>query len=298
MMSEFRVNSITNKNGSTGPSICGVTTFSGKSGIQLPSGRTGDRAGVGALTNRDGLIFYVDGAYSKISDTDPNRQIHDLSSFGRMGELRNDASVVSNNGGVFNFDGTDDFLLFPPIENDFTDFTFITWCYHDDPSAGDGPAPFSYGESFISDKAKCVMRLNNSTAMSWWYEAANDADYNIYSNATTVDKDQHTLVNVNDFPATTWAMVTAQWDDTNMKQILHLGTTSYNNLYSNGLTRNLRPANIAGDGPVTIGCRTNNNNVFQSHWDGQVALACIYDRVLDETELTQIWNDTSGRFAY
>jgi hypothetical protein len=142
------------------------------------------------------------------------------------------------------------------------------------------------------------MRLNNSSGMSWWYEAPNDADYNIYSNATTVDKDQHRLVNVNDFPATTWVMVTAQWDDTNMKQIMHMGTTSYNNLYSNGLTRNLRPANIAGDGPVVVGCRTNNNNVFQSHWDGQVALACIYDRVLDETELTQIWNETSGRFEY
>ena len=294
MMSEFKVNSITNKNGSTGPSICGVTTFSGKSGIQVPSGRTGNRAGVGALTNRDGLIFYVDAAYSRIGGKDP---IHDLSSFGRMGELRNDASVVSNNGGVFNFDGTDDFLLFPPIENDFTDFTFITWCYHDTVDH-DGDVPFSYGESFTSDKAKCVLRLNNTGAMSWWFEAANDADYNIYSNATTVDNDQHKLVNVNDFPATTWVMVTAQWDDTNMKQILHMGTTSYNNLYSNGLTRPLRPANIAGDGPVTIGCRTNNNNVFQSHWDGQVALACIYDRVLDETELTQIWNDTSGRFEY
>ena len=294
MMSEFKVNSITNKNGSTGPSICGVTTFSGKSGIQVPSGRTGNRAGVGAITNRDGLIFYTDAAYSRIGGKDP---IHDLSSFGRMGELRGDASVVGNNGRVFNFDGSTGFIVFPPIENDFTDFTFITWCYHDTVDH-DGDSPFAYGESFTSDKAKCVMRLNNSSGMSWWYEAPNDADYNIYSNATTVDKDQHKLVNVNNFPATTWVMVTAQWDDTNMKQILHMGTTSYNNLYSNGLTRPLRPANIAGDGPVVVGCRTNNGNTFQSHWDGQVALACIYDRVLDETELTQIWNETSGRFEY
>ena len=294
MMSEFKVNSITNKNGSTGPSICGVTTFSGKSGIQVPSGRTGNRAGVGAISNRDGLIFYADAAYSRIGGKDP---IHDLSSFGRMGELRGGASVVSNNGGVFNFDGSTGFIVFPPIENDYTDFTFVVWCYHDTVDH-DGDSPFAHGESFISDKAKCVMRINNSSGMSWWYEAPNDADYNIYSNATTVDKDQHKLVNVNDLPATTWVMVTAQWDDTNMKQIMHVGTTSYNNLYSNGLTRPLRPANIAGDGPVTIGCRTNSGNVFTNFWDGQVALACIYDRVLDETELTQIWNDTSGRFGY
>ena len=39
-MSEFRVNSITNQDGSAGPQVCGVSTFSGKSGIQIPSGPT------------------------------------------------------------------------------------------------------------------------------------------------------------------------------------------------------------------------------------------------------------------
>ena len=151
-MSEFRVNSITNQNGSSGPTICGVTTFSGKSGMQIPSGRTGGRAGVGDIS-RDGLIFYVDAAYSRIGGKDP---IHDLSSFGKMGELRNGASVISNHGGVFLFDGTDDFVLFPPIEEKLTDFTFIVWCYHD--NSNDSDAPFSYGESFSSDKAKCLKR--------------------------------------------------------------------------------------------------------------------------------------------
>ena len=37
-MSEFRVNSITNQDGSEGPQVCGVSTFSGKSGVQIPSG--------------------------------------------------------------------------------------------------------------------------------------------------------------------------------------------------------------------------------------------------------------------
>jgi len=37
-MSEFRVNSITNQDGSAGPQVCGVSTFSGKSGFQIPSG--------------------------------------------------------------------------------------------------------------------------------------------------------------------------------------------------------------------------------------------------------------------
>ena len=37
-MSEFKVNSITNQDGSAGPQICGVSTFSGKSGFRVPSG--------------------------------------------------------------------------------------------------------------------------------------------------------------------------------------------------------------------------------------------------------------------
>ena len=39
-MSEFRVNSITNQDGSAGPQVCGVSTFSRKSGVQIPSGPT------------------------------------------------------------------------------------------------------------------------------------------------------------------------------------------------------------------------------------------------------------------
>ena len=36
-MSDFKVNTITNRDGSYGPQVCGITTFTG-SAIQLPSG--------------------------------------------------------------------------------------------------------------------------------------------------------------------------------------------------------------------------------------------------------------------
>ena len=45
-MSEFKVNTITNKDGSHGPQVCGITTF-GSSGIQLPTGPTVFRGGRG-----------------------------------------------------------------------------------------------------------------------------------------------------------------------------------------------------------------------------------------------------------
>ena len=54
-MSEFRVNSITNQDGSAGPQVCGVSTFSGKSGVQIPSGPTEFRRQDGGGRGR-GLI--------------------------------------------------------------------------------------------------------------------------------------------------------------------------------------------------------------------------------------------------
>ena len=45
-MSEFKVNAITNRDGSYGPQVCGVTTFR-SSGLQLPSGPTEFRGGRG-----------------------------------------------------------------------------------------------------------------------------------------------------------------------------------------------------------------------------------------------------------
>ena len=46
-MSDFRIDKITNRVGDAGTQICGVTTFSGTSGMQLPSGPTEYRGGRG-----------------------------------------------------------------------------------------------------------------------------------------------------------------------------------------------------------------------------------------------------------
>ena len=46
-MSEFRIEKITNKSGSAGANISGITTFSGTSGMQLPSGPIEYRGGRG-----------------------------------------------------------------------------------------------------------------------------------------------------------------------------------------------------------------------------------------------------------
>jgi hypothetical protein len=46
-MSDFRIDQITNQSGSRGPNIAGITTFSGSSGMLMPSGVTEYRGGRG-----------------------------------------------------------------------------------------------------------------------------------------------------------------------------------------------------------------------------------------------------------
>ena len=60
-MSEFRVNSITNQDGSAGPQVCGVSTFNGKSGVQIPSGSSQFRRLDGGGRGRG---VFVGGGYS------------------------------------------------------------------------------------------------------------------------------------------------------------------------------------------------------------------------------------------
>ena len=46
-MSDFRIDQITNQAGTAGPDIAGITTFSGSSGLLMPSGPTEYRGGRG-----------------------------------------------------------------------------------------------------------------------------------------------------------------------------------------------------------------------------------------------------------
>jgi len=57
-MSEFRIDQITNQSGSRGPDIAGITTFTGTSGMVMPSGDTYGRFAKDFIT--DGIALYVD----------------------------------------------------------------------------------------------------------------------------------------------------------------------------------------------------------------------------------------------
>ena len=103
-MSEFRVNSITNKDGGAGPQVCGVSTFSGKSGVQIPSGPTTMRGGRG-IALRGGGTNPSNGAQDdmdKIVVATTGNSVD----FGNLVSARTQPSSASSSIRAFFFGGT------------------------------------------------------------------------------------------------------------------------------------------------------------------------------------------------
>ena len=87
-MSEFKVNTITNRDGSYGPQVCGITTFGG-SGIQLPSGPTEFRGGRGRGVihgGRDNPTYYADMDFIEIATTGNTNEFGNLKSKGQAAD--------------------------------------------------------------------------------------------------------------------------------------------------------------------------------------------------------------------
>ena len=109
-MSEFRIDQITNQSGSRGPDIAGITTFTGTSGMVMPSGSTFRRDALENMVER-GLVLYLDAANSNSYNTGISTSTwYDLSGQQNNGTLFNGTSYSSADGGSFSFDGVNDYI--------------------------------------------------------------------------------------------------------------------------------------------------------------------------------------------
>jgi len=94
-MSEFRVNSITNQDGSAGPQVCGVSTFSGKSGVQIPSGSSDFRKQDGGGRGRG-----VFGSGATPSSTDV-MDVIEIATTGNSVDFGDDSKIREENYASF-----------------------------------------------------------------------------------------------------------------------------------------------------------------------------------------------------
>ena len=97
-MSEFKVNTITNRDGSYGPQVCGITTF-GSSGLTLPSGPTEMRGGRGRGITGGG---FVSPSSQNVMDFIEIASAGNAQDFGDLTViLRNIATCASSTRGIF-----------------------------------------------------------------------------------------------------------------------------------------------------------------------------------------------------
>ncbi len=106
-MSDFRIDKITNRDGSAGTQIAGITTFSGTSGMQLPVGPTEHRGGRGRGIFAGGYEPGSPGTtitmnYIEISTTGNAVDFGDVARAGSIGSSSNSIRGVFNYGDVPN----------------------------------------------------------------------------------------------------------------------------------------------------------------------------------------------------
>ena len=109
-MSEFRIDQIKSQDASRGPDVAGITTFTGTSGIVMPSGNTAHRF-VDPNLVTDGLILQYDfsnhNSYPGSGDT-----VYDTVG-GRNGTIYNDPTYSTDKGGYLELTQEDDYIEVP-----------------------------------------------------------------------------------------------------------------------------------------------------------------------------------------
>ena len=131
-MSDFRIDQITNRDGSAGTQICGVSTFSGTSGMIIPGGPTEYRGGrgrgifAGGYNSSPGSTNTMN--YIEISTTGNAVDFGDLARSGSTGSSSNSIRGVFNYGDVPNNINTMHYTVISSNGGvaDFGDLSYVT----------------------------------------------------------------------------------------------------------------------------------------------------------------------------
>ena len=271
-MSEIRVNNITNREGSAGPSVAGIPVVDSNSHFVVPTGRTGQRyADGGENIVRDGLVLYLDAKYSYpgASGTNPDTYTwYDMSGNENNGELKNGVGYNAADGGSLSFDGVDDYVNFPGTASGILDFgtgNFSLCCWI---KPGSGIS----GDGIINKRSGSRgYRLDIYSSQGIRMLVVGDAGVVVATNQI--------------YTVGTWYYVVGVAENNTLKlyinSILQTQTATYSGTLSNS-------------GVLEIG-RMDANNAFSL--DASVAQASIYNRALSAAEIQQNFNATKDRYG-
>ena len=129
-MSVLHINNITNKEGTGGPTIAGITTVDSTGFMKVPVGSTGRRTVSDFVPNSiidDGLVLYLDAGNIQ-SYPGSGTTWTDLSGNGNNGTLVNGVGFSAENGGSLEFDGSSGYIELNTFSSRLTgSMTFSSW---------------------------------------------------------------------------------------------------------------------------------------------------------------------------
>lgn len=216
---------------------------------------------------QNGLVFNFD-AKDAISYPGTGTAVYDITRNAAAGELVN--SPTFNSAGFFGFNGSSNYIRFPNTTalNSQT-FSIEVW-----------------------------VKTNATTQSGFWFEKGQvNTQYSLFQNGTNI----LCRINNGSTPVDTVSVTTANFmNTTSWFQVVFTFTTGSQVCYINAVSR--------GTGTTSATVATNNEGMSIGvyggytgargyYYNGNLAVARVYNRVLSGTEVTQNFNSLRARFA-
>ena len=220
---------------------------------------------VGSITTdiiADGLVFNMDAA-NGASYPKTGNIATDVISLNVSASFEQNTSFDSSNNGVFDFDGTDDYMTTNINANDYqTAFTALFWVNFDGFGSGNIPIGRHYGNE------RFYFGTQDST-----YMKAGIGDF------YTFDSIAHGLS-------------TGEWSN-----FCYTRSGTTNTLYINALQKGTFTSNWSGTNTTQVYIGALNNSGASQYLNGKLANIQMYNRALSSTEVLHNYNALKGRFG-
>jgi len=281
-MSVIHTNNITNKDGTSGPTISGITNVSSTGFMRVPVGDTRTRI---VLPNEnivtDGLVLYLDAGKAESFGGDGTTW-RDLSGENNNGTLVNGVGFTEDNGGSLIFDGVNDYSTSGTLSGSFASFTVIIWFYPTSVTNYENPIDCNYSYNETTGNIGPRLEMDSSGNLSWYYSNITGDNEQYYI---------HDVVN-SGLSANTWHCAAITYNgDTNT-------STTYYNGNATGLSRDVfgSPTGFAGVmNNVNLG-RGFHLGGAERIFTGRVSNCSIYNRALSAAEVLQNYNALKYRY--
>jgi hypothetical protein len=292
-MSEFRVDQIKNQAGTRGPDVAGITTFSGVSGIVMPSGNSAHKY-VDANFVTDGLILQYDfsniNSYPGSGDT-----VYDMVG-GQNGTLYNSPTYSTDKGGYLSLSGSDDYIQVPNGNTIRWDqpHSIEFWVY----PLGTGDSSQNLLEADYNNNIRIQFDKSDYSdkgRIEVWVESSSlSGDSNRAYNRWFVEKEWHHLVVTRSDTLGT-VYVDGKLDDGTA--VPNINASQETSIAGNKTAWNSTVSTVPADnytGNVFIGRFI--SAAGTENFDGYIALFSLYQKELSKDEVLQNYNAWRGRY--